>query len=79
MDPVPDSLLLRKFGSAGSRTQDLWVSSRELSLLDHRGGRRYKRIRQYIGVASGIGGLYAVVNLGIVFASVVQPSSPPSR
>jgi hypothetical protein len=38
MDPVPDSLLLRKFGSAGNRTRDLWVSSQELFPLDHRGG-----------------------------------------
>jgi hypothetical protein len=30
VDPVPDPLLLRKSGSAGNRTQDLWVSSREL-------------------------------------------------
>jgi hypothetical protein len=30
VDPVPDPLLLRKFGSAGNRTQDLWISSQEL-------------------------------------------------
>jgi hypothetical protein len=28
--PVPDPLLLRKCGSAGNRTRDLWVSSQEL-------------------------------------------------
>jgi hypothetical protein len=39
MDPVPDPLLLRKFGSAGNRTRDLWVSSQELWALDHRSGR----------------------------------------
>jgi hypothetical protein len=38
VDPVPDSLLLRKCGSAGNRTRDLWVSSKELWPLDHRGG-----------------------------------------
>jgi hypothetical protein len=38
VDPVPDPLLLRKSGSAGNRTQDLWVSSQKLWLLDHRGG-----------------------------------------
>jgi hypothetical protein len=27
VDPVPDPLLLRKSGSTGNRTQDLWVSS----------------------------------------------------
>jgi hypothetical protein len=27
VDPVPDLVLLRKFGSAGNQTQDLWVSS----------------------------------------------------
>jgi hypothetical protein len=38
MDPVPDPLLLRKYGSAVNRTRDLWVSSQELWPLDHRGG-----------------------------------------
>jgi hypothetical protein len=38
MDPVPDPLLLRKSGSAGNRTQDLWISSQELWPRDHRGG-----------------------------------------
>jgi hypothetical protein len=37
VDPVPDSLLLRKYGSAGNRTQDLWISSQKLWPLDHRG------------------------------------------
>jgi hypothetical protein len=34
--PVPDPLLLRKFGRAGNRTRDLWICSQELWLLDHR-------------------------------------------
>jgi hypothetical protein len=38
VDPVPDSLLLRKCGSAGNRTQDLGICSQELWPLDHRGG-----------------------------------------
>jgi hypothetical protein len=38
VDPVPDPLLLRKFGSAGNRTRGFWICSQELSLLDHRGG-----------------------------------------
>jgi hypothetical protein len=38
VDPVPDPLLLRKSGSGGNRTRDLWVSSQELLSLDHRGG-----------------------------------------
>jgi hypothetical protein len=37
VDPVPDPLLLRKSGSAGYRTRDLWVSSQEVCPLDHRG------------------------------------------
>jgi hypothetical protein len=37
MDPVPDPLLHRKSGSVGNRTQDLCVSSQELSPLDNRG------------------------------------------
>jgi hypothetical protein len=38
VDPVPDPLLLRKSGSAGNRTRDLWIYSQELWPLDHRGG-----------------------------------------
>jgi hypothetical protein len=38
VDPVPDPLLLRKFGTAGNRTQDLWINSQELWTLKHRGG-----------------------------------------
>jgi hypothetical protein len=38
VDPVEGSLLLRKSSSAGNRTRDLWVSSQELWLLDHRSG-----------------------------------------
>jgi hypothetical protein len=34
VDPVPDPLLLRKSGSAGNRTQDLWVSSQELKIVE---------------------------------------------
>jgi hypothetical protein len=30
VNPVPDPLLLRKSGSAGNRTRDLWTSSQEL-------------------------------------------------
>jgi hypothetical protein len=37
VDPVPD--LLRKSGSAGNRTRDLWICSQELWSLDHRGGQ----------------------------------------
>jgi hypothetical protein len=33
VDPVPDPLLLRKSGSAGNRTRDLWVSSQELCVI----------------------------------------------
>jgi hypothetical protein len=28
--PVADPLLLKKFGSAGNRTRDLWICSQEL-------------------------------------------------
>jgi hypothetical protein len=37
VDPVPDPLLLRKSGSAGNRTLDLWICSHKLWPLDHRG------------------------------------------
>jgi hypothetical protein len=35
VDPIPDPLLLRKFGSTGDTTQDLWVCSQEVWPLDH--------------------------------------------
>jgi hypothetical protein len=38
VDPVPDPLLLRKSGSAGNRTWDLWICIQELWPPDHRGG-----------------------------------------
>jgi hypothetical protein len=40
VDPVPEPLLLRKSGSAGNRTRDLWVSSQAFWQLDHRGGHQ---------------------------------------
>jgi hypothetical protein len=42
VDPLPDPLLLRKSGSAGNRTRDLWICSKKLWPLDYSGGR-YKR------------------------------------
>jgi hypothetical protein len=45
MDPVPDPLLLRKSGSAGNWTRNLWVSSQEVWPLDHRGGRVNKNCK----------------------------------
>jgi hypothetical protein len=38
VDPVPDPILLRKSGSEGNRTRDLWICSQEFWPLDHRGG-----------------------------------------
>jgi hypothetical protein len=38
VDPVPDPPLLRKSGSAGNWTQDLWICSQKLWPLHHRGG-----------------------------------------
>jgi hypothetical protein len=35
VDPVSDPLLLRKCGSTGNRTWDLWICSQELWPLDH--------------------------------------------
>jgi hypothetical protein len=35
----PDPILLRKSGSPGYRTGNLWICSQELWPLDHRGGR----------------------------------------
>jgi hypothetical protein len=39
VDPVPDTLLLRKCGRAGNGTRDLCVCNQELWLLDHRESR----------------------------------------
>jgi hypothetical protein len=36
VDPGPHPLLLRKSGSAGNRTRELWVCSQEIWPLDHR-------------------------------------------
>jgi hypothetical protein len=36
MGTVPDLLILRKLGSPGNRTRDLWICSQELWPLDHR-------------------------------------------
>jgi hypothetical protein len=36
VDSVPDPLLLRKCGSAGNRTRDLWICNQEPWPLDHR-------------------------------------------
>jgi hypothetical protein len=38
VDPVPGPLRLKKSGSPGNRTQDLWICSQKLWPLDHRGG-----------------------------------------
>jgi hypothetical protein len=51
VDLVPDPLLLRKSGSAGNWTQDLWICTQELCPLDHRGGHvitKLKLIYTYI-------------------------------
>jgi hypothetical protein len=39
VDPVSDPLLLRKSGSAGNRTRDLWICNQDFWSLDHSGGR----------------------------------------
>jgi hypothetical protein len=57
VDPVPDPLLLRKCGSATNRTRDLCVSSQELRLLDHRGGRQLVR-SNFIPVSVASSGLF---------------------
>jgi hypothetical protein len=45
VDPVPYALL-RKSGSAGSRTRDLWICSQELWPLDHRGDHEFITVIQ---------------------------------
>jgi hypothetical protein len=34
VDPVPDPQLLRKSGSAGNRTRDLWICSQEQGIKE---------------------------------------------
>jgi hypothetical protein len=48
VDLVPDPLLLRKSGSAGNGTRDLWICSEELWLQDHRGGLREHNTRRIL-------------------------------
>jgi hypothetical protein len=38
VNPVPDPLLLRKSGSCGNRTRNLWICGQELWPLDHGSG-----------------------------------------
>jgi hypothetical protein len=44
VDPVPDPLRLRKYGSAGNRTRDLWICRQKLWPLDHRGGHKLLKL-----------------------------------
>jgi hypothetical protein len=46
VDPVPDPLLLRKSGSAGNQTRDLWICSQEVWPLDHSGGQQF--LKEYL-------------------------------
>jgi hypothetical protein len=48
VDPVPDPLLLRKFGMAENRTRDLLICSQKLCPLDHRGGLPHNSLRAII-------------------------------
>jgi hypothetical protein len=43
VDPDSDPLPLRKSGSADNRTRDLWICTRDLWPLDHRGGLRERK------------------------------------
>jgi hypothetical protein len=52
---VPDPLLLRKSGSAGNRTRELWVCSQELWPLDHRGGQFLHYMVSYNRMICGTG------------------------
>jgi hypothetical protein len=42
VNPVPESLLLRKSGNAENWTRDLWICGQELWPLDHRGDSPYQ-------------------------------------
>jgi hypothetical protein len=50
VEPVSDPLLLRKSGSVGNGTRDLWICSQELWPLDHRSshGLSYKMQQKYV-------------------------------
>jgi hypothetical protein len=46
VDLIPDPLLLRRSGSAGNRSRDLWICSQELWPLDHRGSPKCHSAKQ---------------------------------
>jgi hypothetical protein len=48
VDPVPDPLFLRKVGSPGNWTRDLWICSQELWPLDHRCGQYKEALARII-------------------------------
>jgi hypothetical protein len=54
VDPVPDPLLLRKSGSAGNQTRELWICSQEVGPLDHRGSRIVSRASLNVAVKKKI-------------------------
>jgi hypothetical protein len=47
VDPVPDSLLLRKSGRAGNQTRDLWICNQKLWPLDHISPLIYFKFENY--------------------------------
>jgi hypothetical protein len=46
VDPVPDPLLLRKFGSFGNQSRDLWICSQELWPTQRRSVGYYNILRE---------------------------------
>jgi hypothetical protein len=67
VDPVPYPLLLRKSGSAGNRTRNLWICSQKLWPLDHGGGLTAKH--RDINIKFFI--LYRFLALGDIFLHVM--------
>jgi hypothetical protein len=47
VDPLPEPLVLRKSGSTGNQTRDLWICRQELWPLDFRGGPFQLTVQPY--------------------------------
>jgi hypothetical protein len=54
VDLALDPLLLRKSGSVGNRSRDLWIYRQELWPLDHRGGRHQISHSKWLGECQSV-------------------------
>jgi hypothetical protein len=76
VDPVPDPLFLRKSGSAGNRTWDLWICNQELWPLDHSGGLLKNITPRILLRSPGEGVLRAMITSSLISWDIMPPSCP---